>query len=398
MGDAAKLRQVNDRLKKGEGWVGYRYSNNDAGAKVASKYLYFAFYQGKKQKFINSKTNDPEKAYRQLLEARGQVERGDRVLPSDVSRLRYEDLKRFLMDYYREKKPSSLYKRRTEGGGTEETFRGADKLDKFFKRTPVSEITATKLQEFVKWRRKEGDAGPTIRRQLGSLRSAFHRAKALDLITDNHIPTFDLPEDSKARKGFIDHEGFVALRDAMPTHLRPAVTFLYFSGCRSGAAKEITWDMVSRDCTELELPGEIMKNDEPLTLPLVGPLKEIATLLKEGRKAFPKGHDLVFDFTNFRAAWNRTCDGLGLGKYDSKLRHYEGLKPHDFRRSAARNLIKAGVDRRTAMKITGHKTESVFERYNIKTTEDVKEALLKVGQYKTPNAVPIDSADRVTLR
>ena len=37
MGDAAKLRQVNDRLKKGEGWVGYRYSNNDAGAEVASK-------------------------------------------------------------------------------------------------------------------------------------------------------------------------------------------------------------------------------------------------------------------------------------------------------------------------------------------------------------------------
>ena len=57
--------------------------------------------------------------------------------------------------------------------------------------------------------------------------------------------------------------------------------------------------------------------------------------------------------------------------------------PHDFRRSAARNLIKAGVDRRTAMKITGHKTEAIFERYNIKTTDDVREALIKVGQFKT---------------
>jgi len=52
-------------------------------------------------------------------------------------------------------------------------------------------------------------------------------------------------------------------------------------------------------------------------------------------------------------------------------RAYSGLTPHDFRRSAARNLIKAGLDRRVAMKITGHKTEHIFERYNIKTTDDV---------------------------
>jgi integrase len=73
---------------------------------------------------------------------------------------------------------------------------------------------------------------------------------------------------------------------------------------------------------------------------------------------------------------------VGLGKFDKKLRHYEGLKPHDFRRSASRNLIKAGVNRRIAMQITGHKIEHIFERYNIKTTDDVKGALIKVGQFK----------------
>lgn len=44
----------------------------------------------------------------------------------------------------------------------------------------------------------------------------------------------------------------------------------------------------------------------------------------------------------------------------------------------------AGVDRRTAMKITGHKTEHIFERYDIKTTEDMKATLIKVGQFKNP--------------
>ena len=94
-------------------------------------------------------------------------------------------------------------------------------------------------------------------------------------------------------------------------------------------------------------------------------------------------------FRNFRNIWNDTCAKLGLGNLDKKARYYEGLTPHDFRRSAARNLIKAGVDRRTAMKITGHKTEAIFERYNIKTTDDVRDALIRVGQFKTGTVTSI---------
>ena len=52
-------------------------------------------------------------------------------------------------------------------------------------------------------------------------------------------------------------------------------------------------------------------------------------------------------------------------------------------------MIKANVDRRTAMKITGHKTESIFERYNIKTTDNVKDALIKAGQYKPVSVTSI---------
>jgi integrase len=150
--------------------------------------------------------------------------------------------------------------------------------------------------------------------------------------------------------------------------------------------------MVSKDCSEIEIAGEIMKTRVALTIPLVGPLEEIAKMLREMRKTFPKPDDQVFCFTNFRKAWNTTCDRLKLGVFDKKTGQYEGLKPHDFRRSAARNLIKAGIDRRTAMKITGHKTESIFERYNIKTTEDVAEALIKVGQFKTAEVVEITEA------
>ena len=97
----------------------------------------------------------------------------------------------------------------------------------------------------------------------------------------------------------------------------------------------------------------------------------------------------MFCFRNFRVLWNTACDKLGLGIFDKKTGHYKGLSPHDFRRSAARNLIKAGVSRRDAMKITGHKTEHVFERYNIKTTEDIREALITVGQLSPATVTPI---------
>jgi len=113
----------------------------------------------------------------------------------------------------------------------------------------------------------------------------------------------------------------------------------------------------------------------------------LRTTHRELRKSFPKPTDRVFDSRNFRNIWNATCGKLGLGKCGPKTRAYIGLTPHDFRRSAARNLIKEGVDRRVAMKITGHKTEHIFERYNIKTTDDVHEALIKVGTYKPATVV-----------
>ncbi len=55
---------------------------------------------------------------------------------------------------------------------------------------------------------------------------------------------------------------------------------------------------------------------------------------------------------------------------------------HDLRRSAARDMIRAGVAQAIAMKITGHRTATMFQRYNIADTDDLREALAKTALYR----------------
>ena len=80
------------------------------------------------------------------------------------------------------------------------------------------------------------------------------------------------------------------------------------------------------------------------------------------------------------------CHKEGVVKKCPKCRtktKYCGRIFHDFRRTAARDLIRSGVGESVAMCITGHKTNSMFKRYNITNTDDVREALRSVGKYRT---------------
>jgi integrase len=151
------------------------------------------------------------------------------------------------------------------------------------------------------------------------------------------------------------------------------VTFLYQTGCRTGAAKQIVWQWVKLDEGIVELPAGITKNGDALTLPVS---TELVGMLK---KMFRVDSKPVFDTTNFRKAWNAACVKVGLGKQDKFI--YRGLIPHDLRRSAVRNMRKAGVDQTTAMSISGHKTVSVFQRYNIVDVKDKQAAMEKVTQF-----------------
>jgi integrase len=76
---------------------------------------------------------------------------------------------------------------------------------------------------------------------------------------------------------------------------------------------------------------------------------------------------------DFRGAWRNACEAAG----------YPGRIPHDFRRTAVRNLERAGVPRSVAMKMVGHKTETMYRRYAIVSDGDLQDAALKLARLES---------------
>jgi len=125
-------------------------------------------------------------------------------------------------------------------------------------------------------------------------------------------------------------------------------------------------------------------------LPLTGRLREIIEGRMEKRRL-----DCPYVFhrsgrpiKNFRVSYATACKKVGL------VGGRGGVIPHDLRRCAARNLSRAGVREQVAMRITGHKTASMYRRYRIVDERDSKEATENLQAYlatqpKTPVVVPL---------
>jgi integrase len=384
------LETINSRLKKGEGWIGYRYSNDHEGNRLQSRYLYYAFYVNGVQKFVNTKTNDAEDAYRQLLAAHGGVERGVTVLPSESGRITYQHLRASYIadDPARADAHQLKY------------------LDKFFSNMKATAITTETLRSYITHRRKHV-AGPTIRRELVLLRAMFRLALKSKQLSYDNVPWFPMPEDSLATGQYITPEQFDKIRSFLPdgskresenggpkstSNLRPFFTFLYATACRLGAAESLTWKNVSEDCMVVEIPASGTKNKQPLRLPLKGKLLEpvVKELRKQKSKTNAEGviefrneNRPVFDSTNYRPEWAKACAKAGIGTWEGKARTRTGVRIHDCRCSGAINLLASGVDEGLVLKIGGWKTRSMLDRYNIADITRLSAAMEKGGKFVT---------------
>jgi integrase len=92
-------------------------------------------------------------------------------------------------------------------------------------------------------------------------------------------------------------------------------------------------------------------------------------------KAMKRTNGVLFDSTDLRVKRRKACHELGYGIFDKETRSYRGLNPHDFRRSACRNMLRARIPQVVAMAISGHKTDSFFKRYAITDKSTIQDAL-----------------------
>lgn len=220
-------------------------------------------------------------------------------------------------------------------------------------------------------------ANGTVNRELAQLKRGLRLAVRQRRLAVE--PKFGLLREGRPRQGFLEPEQLDAILARLPAHLRPAVTFGYWTGWRIGEVTGLEWRQVDRKAGVIRI--EQTKNDEARTIPYAA-LPQLLRVIEEqrahtdqverrlGRIVASVFHRDGERLRRPRQAWIAACTAAGL----------PGRLVHDMRRSAARNMIRAGIQQRVAMAIGGWKTDSIFRRYAIVDEKLIAEGLAKLAR------------------
>lgn len=158
--------------------------------------------------------------------------------------------------------------------------------------------------------------------------------------------------------------------DQLPRHAALIVHFAYLTGMRAGEIFRLTWNKVDMANRMVKLGAADTKTSEPRVIYLCD--KALA-ILGEAGKVRSLEHSQVFTYRGrpikgIRTAFLKACKKAGI----------KDFRFHDLRHTFNTNMRKAGVEQSVIMKLTGHKTASMFYRYNTVDSEDAREAFRKL--------------------
>jgi integrase len=252
---------------------------------------------------------------------------------------------------------------------------GLKPVREFFESCTALEVTSDSIKDYILERQGLGKANATINRGVTGLRQAFHLARKEGKL--NHIPHFTVLKEDNARQGFFEKNEFQAVWNELPDYLKPIAQFAYKTGWRKAEIVSLKWNQVDRETWEIRL--QTSKNNKGRVLQIRG---ELFDLIREQWRTRQSLCEFVFHnegrrILRFDKAWKTACEKAG----------FPGKLFHDFRRTASRNMIRAGVGQSVAKEITGHITDHMFQRYNITSEDDKGNALLQVDKYLSSSKV-----------
>lgn len=304
-----------------------------------------------------------------LLKARlGEMGTG-RFIGQDAERVTFADLSQMILDDYAINGRKSLH-----------NIKAALKhLEAYFgKEARALDITTDRATAYIRHRQEEKAANSTVMRDVACLKRMFTLAvQAGRLATRPHIPSVDV---QNVREGFFSPSEVDAIVREIREPLRPVVRFLSLTGWRKSEALGLRWAQVDFEAGEVRLTAARSKNKTGRTFPF-RVLPPLAELLEEQRKhtraveketgtivphVFHRNGEPIRDM---RGAWDAACNRAKV----------PGAWIHDLRRTAVRNLERAGVSRSVAMKLSGHKTEAVYRRYAIADSVAMEEGVAKLA-------------------
>ena len=250
-------------------------------------------------------------------------------------------------------------------------------LEPVFANEMVRNVTHTRMEQYVMARFNEGAAPATVQREIACLRRMIRLGAKSGLVSV--LPIFPSIYVDNARQIFWEPEEFNNILGEVPDYLRPLLVTEYWTGLRANELLKLEWRHVDLESGRIELDRQMTKNKAFKTLYLhKDALRALTDWRKNTEDLMAATHTIVTHvfhrngkpIKSYRTAWDNARRRLGL----------QGKVFHDFRRTLTRHLRDAGVDDVTSMKITGHKTRSVFDRYNIRDERDVKNAAEKLSR------------------
>lgn len=249
------------------------------------------------------------------------------------------------------------------------------------------------FKSYISQRRKAGAEDSTINRELSIIRRGFTlamRERPPLLVTSPHIPKL---EEDNVREGFLEDADYRKVLECMPGQLKALFVCAYHVGMRLGELRKLEWSWVDMEAGEIRIPRKNAKSKKPRTVPIYGDMVEALESQKSTRDEKWPACQWVFHYMGrpigaTPKGWKKAVVKAG----------FPALLRHDLRRSAIRNMERAGINRKMAMEISGHRTEAVFRRYDIVSTSDLASTKAKMTEFfreargnKSPKITPEQS-------